>query len=607
MKKRAWIFLFSSLLLLPSCHSPAIESTGTSSSLSGGSPVSSTLSAEPESSAQGTTSSGTEASASSATDSHPDRGFYELCEGLYVSHLPGIYDGPLSLEFQITRAGCTLFYTFDGDAENDEDMTPYTAPIPLSRIESDDPEDFPLTTSVDAILASDTEGRCISYTYINNIQNTGRYVLSPKQNVLTIRFRDAQADADLLCRSLTYIIDEDADSYQIPIVSLSMPYGSYFGEDGFYNRIREDIAKRVHLEYIDPVYDEYFYRNSQIKLGGNWSLGYPQRTLNLNFNKDETGSKNTPLSEHVFAERKRQDTSGRLTSLTRFRLHNGGNCFEDYTGFNDAVLQMLMTGTGVATTGYRPCIAYLNGEYWGVYSIREHYADVYFQQNYGVDKDDVILYELKGDLIFDDGDKKHAAECLDSLLAYLNNDFTDDEVYQTFIETYIDVDSLIDLFVAESYAGNWDFVGNFNNLKLWRTATVDPSNPYSDGRWRFALHDADFAFTDYGNYLDRNSPYAYTNFPLFGKLMQNRQFRDRFYLRAEALLSSNLSALNATRVLNAMVDEIMPYKMASAKRWGQTDEFFTTWMNNVNGTFAYFKYRSENYLFDLNKTLDSYE
>ena len=43
----------------------------------------------------------------------------------------------------------------------------------------------------------------------------------------------------------------------------------------------------------------------------------------------------------------------------------------------------------------RPCVVYLNGEYWGLYVLEEDYSDNYFEDHYGVSNKDVIVY--KGD------------------------------------------------------------------------------------------------------------------------------------------------------------------------------------------------------------------
>lgn len=522
-------------------------------------------------------------------------GYYEVLDGVYVNHHPGVYEDDLVLEFKLKDEDGLLYYSVD---YTEPDIY-YDEPFVLCLFTDFKLANYPLTTSVDAILADDTGGRCISNMYINNIQNSGKYVLSNKQQVVTIKYIDPNGIESK--RSLTYL----NTSYDIPIVSLSMPYENWFGSrNGFYNKIREEIEHRVNLEFFDFEYEEYFYRNSKIKLGGNWSLGYPQRTLNLNFNKDEYGNKNEKVTAHVFGDRMTLGNSSKpLTNLTRFRLHNGGNCFEERTGFNDAIIQNLMYGTNVSTTAYRPCITYLNGEYWGIYSLREHYSDTYFKDNYDVDKDDVALYELKGGVSFDDGNDEYAMEHLEKINNYLNNDFSNDAIYENFINKYVDVDSLIDCFIAHSFAGNWDFVGNYNNLKFWRTVKVDPENPYADGRLRFCIHDVDFAFEDHSNFLDRYHVNSYTKFNIYNKLLENDNFKIRFYERAKELLETNLSYANAEKVVYSMVEEVMYYKLNHMKRWGNTTSY-TDWRRNAENVLKYIKERNRTYLSMLEDTFD---
>lgn len=521
-------------------------------------------------------------------------GYYEVLDGVYVNYFPGVYEEDIVLNFKFKDKKSSLFYSLDSS----HPQTKYVNKISVKFNTDKFISNYPLTKSVDAILANDTLGKCVSHMYINNIQNPQKYALSDKQFVLAIRHVDSKGNEAI--RTLTYLNNETT----IPVISLSMPYENWFGEEeGFYNKIREEISHRVHVEYFDSTYNEYFYVNSKVKLGGNWSLGYPQRTLNLNFNKDENGNKNEKVKAHVFGERMMLgNSSQRLTDLTRFRLHNGGNCFEERTGFNDAILQNLMYGTNASTTAYRPCIAYLNGEYWGLYSIREHYSETYFEDNYGVDKDNVALYELKGKITFDDGNDFESEEFMKRIDNFLKNDFSNDQIYQSFIDNYVDVDSLIDCFIAHSYAGNWDFVGNYNNLKMWRTVEVDPTNPYADGRLRFCLHDIDFAFGDTANFLDPKHTNSYTKFPIYKKLLENEQFRIRFYERAQEILETNLSYENAESVIYSMVEDVMYYRLASFKRWGNTTSY-SAWRSESEKVLKFIKEQNENYLQMVKNTL----
>lgn len=536
------------------------------------------------------------------------QGYTQLADGVYISKLPGFYSADQSISFLIDD-NLELYYSLDYQNSDISKMTMYKEPISISKNESKNIADYPVTTSVDAILPNDNEGKCVSETYINNIQKTGNYVLFDKQPVLKINVVDKETKKTVFKRSFTYLIeDKITKDINIPVVSLSLPYDDIMGTNGFYNKIREDISRRADLEFFDPEYKEYFYRNTQIKLGGNWTLGYPQRTFNLNFNKDENGNKNDKVKEHVFKEREqRGDKTKRLTKLSRFRLHNGGNSFESSTRINDAILQSIMKDSKASTTGYRPSIVYINGEYWGIMSIREHYKAVYFSDNYGIDKDNVITYDLKGDWSVNDGDEVAGQNKLKEMNDYLSNhDFSIEENYQTFLNQYLDIDSFLDVVLAHAYAGNWDFIGNFNNLKMWTVMQNNPSNKYEDGKFRFVIHDTDFAFTDYHNPLYPYHANAYTKFPLMNKLMSNTSFRAKLYERSEELVNNILSTYHCIDTMNEMIDEIRPYHNYSALRWGQKEKDLSSWNNDINNTFAFFKRRSKNFVNEIHNILCMY-
>lgn len=494
--------------------------------------------------------------------------YYKIDEDVYVNYEPGIYNEPFELKIKSNKE---ILYSLDSSIPNEV----YDNPITVDKYLSKDVNDYPLTKSVDGILAWDKGGKVVSKSYQDYIQRPGKYNLYDKQFVLTISYDNNGVKKT---RSLSYIFGE----FDIPVVSLSMPYDNWFGKTGIYNNIRDEYEQRCNFEYFDLEYDEYFYINTQIKIGGNYTMGYPQRTLNLNFNKDEYGNNQKKVNAHIFKDNKTLDNSSDLVKFSRLRLHNGGNCYENYTGINDAILHEMMRGTNVSTTSYRPCIVYLNGEYWGLYSIREHYKKPYFSTNYGVVNDSVAIYDYKGEFVFNDGDDSDFENFFARLNEHLDKDFRDNNVYYDFIDKYVDIDSFIDVMIAEIFVCNRDFVGNNNNLKAWRTTSVDPNNFYADGRLRFCLHDADFAFTDasYWNFLDPNITNSYTEFKMFRKLLDNNEFKDKFYQRAVELVDTNLSYENACRVIDSKTSEIAPYKEQSNYRWGLF--FWGKEINNIN-------------------------
>lgn len=532
------------------------------------------------------------------------KGFYKLYEDIYINHFPGIYDSSLDIEFKLKNENYTVYYSLDCTKPS----IAYVAPIKVDVLPTNDIKDYPLTTHVDGILANTTDQKVTSFNYINNIQSTKKYPKLDRCNVINILVKDEVNDVEVLNRSLTYIIDKEFKYNKVPIVSLSMPFDDWFGKNGMYNDIMHDISKRVNLEYFDPTIGDTFYVNSKIKLGGNYSKGYPQKTLNLNFNKDQYGNKNEPINADIFDGRtKRGFKNEPLTGLTRFRLHNGGNCFENWTGFNDALIHNMMADTNVATSACRPCIGFLNGEYWGIYYIREHYSDAYFENNYDVDKDNVVIYEYKGNLTFDDGNEALGKDCFEDFNCFINScDLTKQSQYKKLLDEYIDIDSFIDFIIANHYAGNWDSIGNNNNMKMWRAIDKVNGNKYTDGRWRFCLHDVDFAFTDYNNYLLPTQNFSYSRFILLRKLLKVKDFKDRLYARAEELMGTLLTSANAKNILEDMEYSVDSYKKEAGVRWGQPDTFYSDWEKSITSVQDFINHRSRIYLDFLKDALSKY-
>ena len=142
---------------------------------------------------------------------------------------------------------------------------------------------------------------------------------------------------------------------------------------------------------------------------------------------------------------------------------------------------------------------------------------------------------------------------------------------------------------------------------MWRTSKIDPEEEYYDGKWRFCIHDVDFAFTDNRNFLDKNTTNSYTIFKMFDSLLRQPEFRTKFYNRAVYLVKNNLSVDNASKVLSQMVDEVMPYKLDAMMRWGKNESSYNEWLNEVDRTYQYFEDKNRTFLATLEDSLDQYK
>lgn len=545
-------------------------------------------------------------------------------EFLTLSREEGVFSEPFELKVTAKSEGNKIYYTLDGTlptAESNE----YESGIAIGRKNT----------------------KALSNRIQYNSWEYGSYNFQAAEGATTLRLLETTESGEEVGRkTLNYFYGANgAADFPLPVVSIVMS-----GDDAisFYNDIAGESKKYAVICYYDFKTGECFQRSTQIKLGGNWTKGFPYRTMNINFNKDENGAKNEPVDIDLFSGRKAMNGE-ELTNFTRFRLHTGGNA-QTSAWFSDAFTQNVAAQIGykgdklqVSTTGYRPCEVYLSGEYWGIYAIREHYTNVYFAQNYGVDKDDVILldraYNLPADPavnqtyafeVKEEDKGKHGMEYGTALFDFLmNTDLSVAANYERFTQM-VDVTSLSDLMLTQLYAGNWDFMRN--NLKMWRTAKVDPTNPYADGKWRFCLHDLDFAFesqwgdngvsganaylltdnhntdswrgvniSEYSssaityrpgyNFLDYYLGNGYLTTQNIGYLskeitcllsapMQNASFRETFVSRVPVVKGVYASD-EAKQLLTKMQSEVSGVMQKHLARWNRVDYSYSNWQNNI--------------------------
>ena len=283
-----------------------------------------------------------------------------------------------------------------------------------------------------------------------------------------------------------------------------------------------------------------------IRIQGNYSRSDLQKGFRL-YARKKYGEKK--FNYDVFEGLK--NTAGEtIDSYKTLVLRAGGNCA--FTAkFNDTYWQSLMTELDGSTKASRPCVVYLNGEYWGLYVLEEDYSDNYFESHYGVNKDDVVVY--KGDAEtyqsgykLDEGklpegetDEGYFFKELTDFFAS-HKDLSAQADYEEFSKL-VDTDSVRDYFLAEVWINNkWDWPGK--NWSMWKVQNTDSSNEYADGKWRFMFYDVEFggvsgegdAWTNTmkeDNYKPKGLLDTDTKNPAvlsFAYLMSNENFRNDF-------------------------------------------------------------------------------
>lgn len=219
----------------------------------------------------------------------------------------------------------------------------------------------------------------------------------------------------------------------------------------------------------------------------------------------------------------------------------------------------LLTGitasaTNVVVQKYRPVVLYLNGEFWGVYFIREKINENFVAGNFNVSKDDVTLTRANGT-----GCKEYQ-----DLMDYVrSHDLTVKEYYD-YVSSVVDIDEYIDYIVAEICICNTDN----GNIKFFKT---------TEGKWTWIMFDVDQSFrsADYNTVSEHLNPAGTGSLDRFSTLLINRllkndSFKDKFLKRMGWQLTNVWSPANVNAAVDAIYEQIKPEMPRDCQKWDST-------------------------------------
>ena len=215
----------------------------------------------------------------------------------------------------------------------------------------------------------------------------------------------------------------------------------------------------------------------------------------------------------------------RLTLRPFSSTWNGAGC-QDY------LCNLIAQPLNVETLSSRPCVLYLNGEYWGIYYVEEKPDEHYLEDHLGVDDDEVTI--IKEWIEVDCG----SPDNFNALYAWMEQaDLTDEEQY-AYVEAHIDIANFIDYYIFELYSANRDWPAT--NIRMWQEG---------DSKWRWILYDTDGCLAGDGFDAFANATYVGPNgWPtstratlFFRKMLENEDFKERFAIRFNELAFTTFS------------------------------------------------------------------
>ncbi|MCQ2433563.1 MAG: CotH kinase family protein, partial [Clostridia bacterium] len=412
-----------------------------------------------------------------------------------------------------------------------------------------------------------------------------------------------------VCTQTYFVLPDMAHYDDIPILNFTVNPYDFTGDRGIYSIVSDNIfAERKKLDGYLEIYDEKTGnpepRYVQLAMSGNGSLAFKQKSMRVYIREEDTPESAGTLYYDLFAGDAVDKNGEPITTIKTFLMRNSGND-AGCSHLRDTFMQHISASLNVDIQAYRPAMVFFNGEFWGMYNLRERYDTAYFVNHYGVDEQNLVMLESPSPLLTGNnsspytvneglpGDDRDFMEIMS--FSATHKKMTDEDV--AWVEERMDLDNFTDFFLANLYLCNTDWPGN--NIKVWRNKNPDDPSGL-DTRWRWVLSDMDFG-VGYGTDASQNMfAHALTEDSYCGRLMKhlltNKTFSQRFIDRAIYICNELYQPETVLPVLTQMKERIEPYIERNFLRWrgdgGSMERFerhigkITTFMNDRGAVFA---------------------
>ena len=445
------------------------------------------------------------------------------------------------------------------------------------------------------------EGETIRYTTDCTTPNassqvySGELSISKNSVIRAAAFRDGYLSGDVA--TATYLFRSDGVNHALPVVTLvTDPDNLWNSKTGIYatgDQFDPDAAsyadtlksatyyqaKFATEEQVDTIWEkpaafslfddngkQVFAQNVGIRIAGSFGRGRAQKGFNVIARKEYgKGSMEYPFFEN------RPYTEYKAVVL------RAGAQDQNRSKIRDELASGLLEGTdiNILYQAYRPTVLYLNGEYWGVYFMKEK-RNRFFVAQHENTENNVDLAIGKGFKQRTYGDNSDWV----SLYEYAtSHDLSSAEAY-AYVSERMDVDSFRDYMIAEIYNGNTDTY-NFQYYRL------------KGGKWKFIFYDFCWGFQSPGHetlaFRMGKTPSDVCSAKLFAAMLQNKGWRDSFCRRFGELLNTAF----APERVSALIDELYGYVEPEIKREREKfnkDTFMGVKQPNTNlGTYEGFQ------------------
>ena len=325
------------------------------------------------------------------------------------------------------------------------------------------------------------------------------------------------------------------EEHTLPVLSLVTDSPRRFSE--IYEGSVKDRECAGNLSFYAP--EGSFSIGCGVEMKGHTSLFAPKKSLGVSF-RGCYGAET--LAYDIFGEGPAE--------FSELSIRAG----QDYssTVFRNELMQELCAELDTTVTQRsRYCVLYINGEYWGIYCLKDDITRQYYANLTGTAKEDVTMLSSPV--------PQSAAVYTEALGLWKDTSLTREEAYERFCAA-VDMDGFIDWVLLEGYCANVDIK---SNLRYLRTG---------DGPWQIVFYDLDWAFQTRNNCFfnligpEQTAQIAPTIRWLFGI----DGFKERLLTRYADLTETTLSDGHVTEMIDEYRALLAPEMARERARWSGT-------------------------------------
>ncbi len=371
-------------------------------------------------------------------------------------------------------------------------------------------------------------------------------------------------------------------NHTTPILSVITDSANLFGAQGNFDNPGNDWMKAAYVDYFDStsLHTLLFSQHSGMIQDGGFggSRFAPQKSFRLDLDDAVVGD--GKINYPVIPNKPNR------TKYNKFYLRNGSNQYLKLPYKDAAQVRMLAEETHNYYSAWRPVSVYINGQYWGLYELREKFDADFFKFQDTADTKTVDI--LSKSAYYQGVLRSVAGNPVDTFLAAYNSFNAlnaNSPSYWDSADHYFDMQYYNDYIIGESWMGNTDWPSN--NIKIYRSDKTA-------NRYRFCIIDQELALNPNGwtnctfdhiaFMLSQSTNNPYINIWL--KSMQNQRFHNYFINRFADVMNTSYDTSRLRSINTFMFNQTVLEMPNEYTRWGnagsiplQMNEFYNNYLS----------------------------